>query len=374
MGQDGTAYKLADLDQVAYHAGCGVPNKNPKGCIGMNSKTIGISYTGGIEGGQGAKNDKGNLSFSVAQYQRTWEEWQTSSLDTPFCKKGIKKGICNNDGKWGISPTISTAVYNFKPKAQWANMVNSILYAKLKHPQIKFITSHHFHNTHKGDVGNNFPWSELLAALQKGGWNKKDAGNDPYLITEWKSTLGKIIKKDKLNQGGSDWVITNAELQEMVGSKGTTTNTDPTSATKYRKNKKCVIEVIPADEFQEVKVIDDKMKELRPKWNKAVRSGILANMFKESSFNLNAYTADGAECGSYGLVQWRKERQDNLFTYTESIGLSYSSLEGQLSFMISELESNAYKKKLGDLSTDIQDSKDGAEQMAYLWARHYHVC
>ncbi len=186
IGEDGKAYQITNLDKKGAHAGC---VSDTVACHrGMNSKSLGISYVGGIEGGTERSINNG--------YLRTWEDWQTESKTVPFCPKGTKK---NKEGIASCSDTEATDPYDvvssrgrvFKPKGQWESLVDSILMMKVKFPRMQWITGHNFTNAGKADPGIGFPWDKLVRDLKTRGWNKEDADDDPIIVTEWPITRGK---------------------------------------------------------------------------------------------------------------------------------------------------------------------------------------
>ena len=77
IGEDGTAEQFADFNRTAAHGGCDPTGK--RGCKDLNRgsiPTMGVSYTGGIEGGHLSKG------YPEA-YVRTWEDWQQETKTTP---------------------------------------------------------------------------------------------------------------------------------------------------------------------------------------------------------------------------------------------------------------------------------------------------
>lgn len=161
---DGVPHQIADLQKKVNHGG-------PL----ANATTLGLSYQGGVEKGDGET------------YTRTWEDWQNPSL--------------NLSGREGENRT-------FNAKKQWESLVKSILYMKTVHPQLKYITSHEW-VTAKADVGsgrnnkNQFPWDKLIEDLKSGGWNKNAAGGDPYIKNDWgvnRTQFSTNINKDYLLQ------------------------------------------------------------------------------------------------------------------------------------------------------------------------------
>ena len=202
IGEDGKAYQITNLDKKGAHAGC--VSKDTACHQGMNSKALGISYVGGIEGGSKISRNAG--------YLRTWDDWQTAEKTVPWCPKGTKynsEGITSCSDKEATDPNhqISSRGYTFRPKDQWDSLVDSILMMKVKYPRMQWITGHNFTNSGKSDPGLGFPWDKLVRDLKEKGWNEEDADDDPYIVTQWLSTFGKrqgeVVELDKNKPGFS---------------------------------------------------------------------------------------------------------------------------------------------------------------------------
>lgn len=127
--ENGTLYKVSDLDKFAWHGG-GSTLGGKKG-KDMNYNSIGISYVGGVEKGDGRA------------YYRSIEEW---NLET-----------------W--TPTSNNR--QFKPKKQFSSILKACILAKRAHPSIKYITAHHWVTERKEDPGSTFPWLILLRKLRE---------------------------------------------------------------------------------------------------------------------------------------------------------------------------------------------------------------
>ena len=389
IGEDGVAYQFSDLNRSAAHGGC--PSSKGPRCKGLNAQTIAISYVGGVESGAAADwtNKKtGKTSRTGVAYARSWEQWQSEELTTPFCKNGTVRGssglyVCSDNGKYGVNgskPITTGKVY--RPKDQWESIINSILYAKTKWPSIKYITSHHWNDGGKSDVGQDFPWGRMLNRLKDAGWNKDKAGADPYIITEWIGKDGKIIKDNKLvlDDSNADLVLEAEEIIEYNETNNPNTVQEKTGEKSYREKKGCKLVNIPdVSKKVTVKQIDDKIVDVLESvtWNKAIRAGIIGNMFAESSFNVNAYGTDGAVCGSYGLVQWRsnkpgEDRQDKFAEYCEKNKLETDTLEGQIQWLV-------IRELLGDSKRTtellaVPDTAEGAKQAAFWFAKNIERC
>jgi len=103
--------------------------------------------------------------------------------------------------------------------------------------------------------------------------------------------------------------------------------------------------------------------------NEAGASGVLSNLFFESSFNPNASSPGGSY---YGIVQWGGGRKTNLENYAASLGVDRSDLKAQLDFMKQELNMAYYRSVYNDLLS-VDNTADGASQAADIFKRRYEV-
>lgn len=101
-------------------------------------------------------------------------------------------------------------------------------------------------------------------------------------------------------------------------------------------------------------------------FNNAVASGILANIYKESSFNPNATGDKGT---SYGICQWHNSRWDDLKNYCNQNGYDWQTLEGQLHFMEYELN-KSYPSLVRNLRS-LHNTDYGAYRSAYYWCYQF---
>ena len=92
---------------------------------------------------------------------------------------------------------------------------------------------------------------------------------------------------------------------------------------------------------------------------------VMANIYKESSFRLNA-RADG----SYGLCQWLGDRRTSLTTWCTNNSLDYTTLSGQLKYMQHELGLSKYLE-LDFYLMDLGDTADDAYEAARQWCFKY---
>ena len=95
-------------------------------------------------------------------------------------------------------------------------------------------------------------------------------------------------------------------------------------------------------------------------YTKEGAAGILGNLQVESHFNPTAESS----AGYYGIVQWDKDgRKQNLINYCNQNGLDYTTLEGQIQFMIYELQTD-YKKVSDYLKTTTDSPELTAQEVA----------
>lgn len=107
--------------------------------------------------------------------------------------------------------------------------------------------------------------------------------------------------------------------------------------------------------------------------NHAAASGLMANIYKESTFQPTASCTDINGLTSYGIMQWNGVRFEQLKGFCEARGLGYDTLEGQLEYLANDLY-GAYSGYYDYLLTGIPDTAEGAYDAAYFWAAEYEVC
>jgi len=95
-------------------------------------------------------------------------------------------------------------------------------------------------------------------------------------------------------------------------------------------------------------------------YSKAGALGIISNIRSESNYKPDSLGDSGT---SYGICQWHKGRWDNLKKYCSDNGKDASSLEGQLDFLMYELESKY--PKLNNQLKNAGNSPDAAFDAAY---------
>lgn len=180
IDKDGTLFKVSDTTLQAIHAG------------NINQESIGISYVGGVEN-----------NTSGTAYVRTVNDWNTEDL--------------NLNGR-----------DTFKSKKQFAAIVQACILAVQEYPQIKYITSHHFVDNDKSDVGDAFPYDILLEKLREAGVNLtlKYSGTAPRGVT-WTGDAPTPVTGDiDLS------FVQNASQQEVSGVDGSAASAtnDPNQA------------------------------------------------------------------------------------------------------------------------------------------------
>ena len=103
------------------------------------------------------------------------------------------------------------------------------------------------------------------------------------------------------------------------------------------------------------------------KLNAAAACGILANIERESDFNLTCQSYDGG----YGLIQWTGGRNTKLKKWCAENGYDHASLEGQLRFLKYELE-NTQTKTMTYLK-GVENSAAGAYDAAYYFCYNFEI-
>lgn len=100
-------------------------------------------------------------------------------------------------------------------------------------------------------------------------------------------------------------------------------------------------------------------------YSAAAACGVMANIYKESSFRLSA-RADG----SYGLCQWLGDRRTGLTTWCTNNGYDYTALSGQLRYMQQELAQMKYLELdfyLMDLGNTAEDAYSAAREWCFKY-------
>ena len=103
-------------------------------------------------------------------------------------------------------------------------------------------------------------------------------------------------------------------------------------------------------------------------FNNAAICGILANIQYESNFNISALGDGGT---SYGICQWHNGRWTSLKNYCNENGYNWQTLEGQLEYLMHELETG-YQSVYNTLRS-VPNTAQGAYDAAYKWTWSYEI-
>jgi hypothetical protein len=101
-------------------------------------------------------------------------------------------------------------------------------------------------------------------------------------------------------------------------------------------------------------------------FNNAAICGILSNIQYESNFNLDSLGDGGT---SYGICQWHNGRWTNLKNYCNENGYDWHSLEGQLEFLLYELETSS--KGVYNVLKSVPNTAQGAYNAGYEWCYNF---
>ena len=100
--------------------------------------------------------------------------------------------------------------------------------------------------------------------------------------------------------------------------------------------------------------------------NHAAACGIIANIHYESRFNPQALGDYGT---SYGLCQWHNRRFRYLVSWCEENGYDFTTVEGQLYYMKSELE--GYYSFVYEHLKSVANTSRGAYSAGNYWCLYY---
>lgn len=103
-------------------------------------------------------------------------------------------------------------------------------------------------------------------------------------------------------------------------------------------------------------------------FNDAAISGIMANLEHESGFRTDAVGDNGT---SYGICQWHNGRWDNLNSFCSQNGYDPSTLDGQLEFLLYELETGY--SGVYDTLRSVPNTSQGAYDAAYKWTTDFEI-
>ncbi len=106
--------------------------------------------------------------------------------------------------------------------------------------------------------------------------------------------------------------------------------------------------------------------------NSAAACGVMANIDEESDFNPRLVIIDTNGLLSGGLCQWNGGRFSRLRSHCSQKGVSYLSVEGQLSYLEKELSSKTYGY-IYDYLKNVPDTAQGAYDAAYYWCYYFEI-
>lgn len=106
------------------------------------------------------------------------------------------------------------------------------------------------------------------------------------------------------------------------------------------------------------------------KLKKAAALGIMANIEAESDYDSGLIEA-GNSIG-FGLLQWSFDRRTALESYLDKNGFPRDSIEGQMQYMMVELNQSYYNHILKKLQ-GVADSAQGAYEAGYYFCKYYEV-
>lgn len=103
-------------------------------------------------------------------------------------------------------------------------------------------------------------------------------------------------------------------------------------------------------------------------FSKAAACGILGNIAYETGWTFNPEI--GSEYGCYGLIQWLGGRLGQLKSWCNETGRDYSTMQGQMDFVLWELENTDTYGTL-DYLMSCDDSIDGAYNAGWYFCYWY---
>ena len=106
--------------------------------------------------------------------------------------------------------------------------------------------------------------------------------------------------------------------------------------------------------------------------SRASACGILANIERESGYNPQAQIVDTNGKLSYGLCQWNGPRNIALQDFCAKNGLDYTTVNGQLQYLRSELKSS--EARAWSYMQGFSNSLEGARGAGLTWASKFERC
>ena len=160
------------------------------------------------------------------------------------------------------------------------------------------------------------------------------------------STIAEFLKTSSVNYQSGDQNASNTVLN--IGTDGTTTMSNVNTG---NTNRDYIYNYL-----------------ISKGYSKAGALGIISNIRSESSYKPDALGDSGT---SYGICQWHNSRWTDLKNYCSQNGKDSTTLEGQLDFLMYELESKYPKlnNQLKNASNNPEGAYDAAYQMTVQFER-----
>lgn len=193
-----------------------------------------------------------------------------------------------------------------------------------------------------------YPWS----VLDECGLPRIEKGDILFFLTDTGSQYVGIVSQVDL------WGVT-----YIVGDAGGRIGTFQTSYAELPESA-CFVHLSQQEQDDVSAIILFLQREMQ--LNSAAICGIVTNIIFESEGSHNIIGDSGY---SAGICQWQGDRFVSLRCFCDENGYDWHSLEGQLYYLKYELE-GPYQELLVRLK-NVEDSREGAYEAAYLFCMHY---
>ena len=114
-------------------------------------------------------------------------------------------------------------------------------------------------------------------------------------------------------------------------------------------------------------VINRLMSSGLPNMTIEIACGIAGNIKAESEFN---YTVINKNGGAYGLCQWYQTRIEKLYDYCKSTNTSPNTIDGQIKYLIHELNTS-YKNVYNTISSN--EYRHDIDKVAYYFCMYFEI-
>ena len=108
-------------------------------------------------------------------------------------------------------------------------------------------------------------------------------------------------------------------------------------------------------------------------FNLAAACGVMANIEQESDFKPDSLYYEVGDYYSHGLIQWNHGRYDRLLAFLADNGYEEYSIEGQLRFMLLELQTVSYYSRAYEAMQNASNTAEGAYDVAYNMCKYYEM-